>query len=90
MPQTSCISVLNAGMAFITKFFKVPVAAGRRHSDCECGWSVTQRDGVAVLQLDTYGSKDRKLAQKMSQSIQLDRDGAEELLRIIEATFPSR
>ncbi len=78
----------NASMAFITKFFKVPVAAGRRHSDCECGWSVTQRDGSVVLQLDTYGSRDRKLAQKVSQSVQLDREGALELLRIIETAFP--
>jgi hypothetical protein len=90
VPQTSCISVLNAGMAFITKFFKVPVAAGRRHSDCECGWSVTQRDGVAVLQLDTYGSKDRKLAQKVSQSIQLDRERAIELASLIDEAFPGQ
>lgn len=40
------------------------------------------------VQLDTYGSADRKLAQKVSQSIQLDREGALELLRIMETAFP--
>lgn len=88
VPQTSCISVLNAGMAFITKFVQVPVAAGRRHSDCECGWSVTQRDGDPVVQLDTYGSADRKYGQKVSQSLQLDKDGAMHLLRILREAFP--
>ncbi|MBK8445252.1 MAG: hypothetical protein IPL41_00565 [Micropruina sp.] len=76
-------------MAFITRFSKVPVAAGRRHSDCECGWSITQRNGEVVMQLDTYGSQDRKLAQKVSQSIQLDRQRAQELLAILEQAFPS-
>ena len=78
----------NAGMAFITKFFKVPVAAGRRHSNCECGWSVTQRDGDPVVQLDTYGSADRKYGQKVSQSLQLDKDGAMQLVRILREAFP--
>lgn len=75
-------------MAFVTRFLKVPVSNGRRHSDCECGWSVTRRDGATVVQLDTYGSSDRKLASKVSQSLQLDEAGAAELMAIIQDAFP--
>jgi hypothetical protein len=76
-------------VAFITRFFKVPVASGRRHTDCECGWSITERDSARVLQLDTYGSSDRKLASKVSQSLQLDEAGASKLLQLILDTFPT-
>lgn len=78
----------NACMAFVTRFFRVPIANGRRHSECECGWSVTRRDNTVVLQLDTYGSSDRKLSQKVSQSLQLDKSGARELIRMLEEVFP--
>lgn len=72
----------------MTRFLRVPVANGRRHSECECGWSVAYRDGVAVLQLDTYGSSGRKSGHKVSQSLQLDESGARELLTIIGEAFP--
>lgn len=76
-------------MAFITRFFRVPVVSGRRHTECECGWSITERDNARVLQLDTYGSSDRKLASKVSQSLQLDEAGASELLELVLDTFPT-
>lgn len=75
-------------MAFVTRFFKVPQPNGRRHSECECGWSVGTRDDVVVLQLDTYGSADRKMEQKVSQSIQLDEHAARELVKLLEVAFP--
>lgn len=79
----------NHPVAFVGKFFKVSISNGHRHSECECGWSITHRDDSRVLQLDTYGSPDRKLAQKQSQSLQVDEEGARELLRILLIAFPS-
>ncbi len=75
-------------MALVTRFFKTSAPNGRRHSECECGWSVTHRDDAVVLQLDTYGSTDRKAAPKVSQSLQLDEDGAKQLLQVIREVFP--
>jgi hypothetical protein len=41
------------------------------------------------LQLDTYGSDDREFPEKISQAIQIDEEGARELLLLINSTFPN-
>ncbi len=40
------------------------------------------------LQLDTYGSSERRIPGKTSQSLQLDRRSAKKLKRLLEQTFP--
>jgi hypothetical protein len=40
------------------------------------------------LQLDTYGSQQRVIPGKVSQTIQLDVQSARELKRLLERTFP--
>jgi hypothetical protein len=40
------------------------------------------------LQLDTYGSPERQIPGKTSQSIQLNAESAAELKRLIEKVFP--
>lgn len=76
-------------MAYINEFFESKSATtSRPHTTCSCGWKVTERDGTKVLQLDTYGSHGRKDQGTVSQSIQIDRAQAQELLSIIRKTFP--
>lgn len=75
-------------MALITEFEETTSDSQRRHGDVSCGWRYFDVGGERILQLDTYGSQGRKLTGKQSQSIQLDRAGAEELLRIIRSAFP--
>lgn len=41
-----------------------------------------------IVQLDTYGSPEREIPNKISQSIQLDVKGARELIGILLETFP--
>jgi hypothetical protein len=41
------------------------------------------------LQLDTLGSRDREIPGKVSQSIQLDEEGARQLLEFIVRAFPT-
>lgn len=41
-----------------------------------------------ILQLDTYGSQDRQTPDKVSQSFQIDREGAATLLKLIQDAFP--
>lgn len=48
---------------------------------------VTGDDGTVYLHLTTFGSDDRAVPGKSSQSFQLGADAARELVRIIEATF---
>lgn len=76
-------------MAYITEFFESKSGGSSHHSTCSCGWKIAERDGMKVLQLDTYGSDTRKDQGTVSQSIQLDEGHALELLDLIKATFPN-
>ncbi|WP_264158431.1 hypothetical protein [Janibacter indicus] len=40
------------------------------------------------MQLETYGSAERKLTGKASQSIELDREAAAALVKILREAFP--
>jgi len=76
-------------MAVVTSFFENPSERAARHeTDVECGWSVVESPSGRLIQLDTFGSKDRKFVGKKSQTIQFDRAAAQQLLAIIRRTFP--
>jgi hypothetical protein len=51
--------------------------------------SAGESDGITYVQLDTYGSCERHIPGKVSQSIQLDESGAAELTRIFGRAFSS-
>ena len=44
-------------------------------------------DGSPIVQIDTYGSADRAIPGKQSQTIQLGREAAEQLYRILGDTY---
>ncbi|MEU7355040.1 MULTISPECIES: hypothetical protein [Streptomyces] len=75
-------------MALIKAFQAVSSDVQRLHGPVVCGYRSFEVGDQRVLQLDTYGSSDRQIPDKISQSIQLDADGARELLKIIEVAFP--
>lgn len=60
-----------------------------RHTDVECGYSIARTADGAFLVLETYGSKDRAIPGKPSQSLLFDADGAARLKEIIERAFPA-
>ena len=45
-------------------------------------------DGAIAVQLETYGSDDRKLLGKASQTIEIDRARAAELIQVLREAFP--
>lgn len=75
-------------MALIRSFDEVASDKDGLHKPVSCGWHVFSSDGKTILQLDTYGSDERKFPNKVSQTIQLDRDGAAALLKLIRDAFP--
>lgn len=75
-------------MALIHEFHEVRADKNGLHKPVSCGWRAFHAEDEKILQLDTYGSTDRKIPNKVSQSIQLDREGAARLLRIIGDVFP--
>ena len=75
-------------MALIARFEQRPLNPNRIHGEVLCGYNSIQIGQREILQLETYGSPDRKVPGKISQSIQLDEAGARELVRILRSAFP--
>ena len=75
-------------MALLRDFIPINKDRQRVHDIVECGYSLFSRDGQTYLQLDTYGSQERAIPGKTSQSLQLDRSAARQLKNLLEASFP--
>ena len=75
-------------MARIGRFEKTTSDRGRLHrTEVECGYAVLNFGGKRYLQLETYGSSDRKIPGKVSQTLQLDAERAAELEKILRLAF---
>jgi hypothetical protein len=75
-------------MALIAEFTELQKERNQVHGAVECGYTVFEEGGFRYLQLDTYGSLERQIPGKTSQSIQLSAASAAELKALIEKTFP--
>lgn len=75
-------------MALVRRFQAAKKDSQRVHGPVECGYSVFESHGVTYVQLDTYGSEHRDIHGKISQSVQLDRAGAQNLMGILREAFP--
>jgi hypothetical protein len=75
-------------MALIARFEQRPLTPKRIHEEVLCGYNAVQIGQRQILQLETYGSTDRKIPGKVSQSIQLDEGAARDLITIIRTAFP--
>jgi hypothetical protein len=75
-------------MAFITRFEKQePNRKNIHKTNVVCKYFTLERDGVHVVQLNTYGSSDREMPDKLSQTIQIGRKEAAELIAILKDEF---
>lgn len=75
-------------MAVVRSFFATPAHGTRHPTQVDCGYSVLEDDSGTVIQLSTYGSDRRQSQPKVSQTLQIDRQRAEELVRILRGAFP--
>jgi hypothetical protein len=57
------------------------------HMEVEAKYAVYKLDGKGFVQLNTYGRPDREFPGKVSQSIQFDRNGAEQMVEILRRAF---
>lgn len=74
-------------MAVIRSFTQTRNSATVHPTRVDCGWQVVPGT-EPYLQLSTYGSDHRQSKPKVSQTIQLDRAAAAELMKILEHAFP--
>ena len=75
-------------MALITQITELHKERNQVHGAVDCGYTVFEAAGLRYLQLDTYGSVERQIPGKTSQSIQLNATSAARLKTLIEKAFP--
>jgi hypothetical protein len=75
-------------MAVVRKLDNVTLENGSSHSEVECTYSiVADSQGCRYLQIDTYGSKTRKIPGKKSQSIRFAPEAIEQLKVLLNQNF---
>lgn len=57
-------------------------------TEVDCYYSIIDEGGTRLLHLSTFGSDYRQSKPKSSQSIQLDRDMAVQLIEVLLKAFP--
>jgi hypothetical protein len=75
-------------MGLITRFLHRPDSQPNFRTEVECGWNAAEVEGRTLLRLETYGSVDREIPGKRSQSLELDEQAARELMTILKRAFP--
>ena len=77
-------------MALVTEFEEITKQRPKVHGPVRGAYfSFIGGHGRRYFVLETYGSNDREMPDKLSQSIQLDEDGAAHLIRILRQQFPN-
>ena len=74
-------------MALIREFERKNIDRASLHQEINAKYAVIERDGRKLLQIDTYGKSTREHPDKVSQSLQFDRQGAERLYQILKNEF---
>lgn len=69
------------------RFDKKDIERNSLHDEIDATYSVFHRDGRVVLQINSYGRATREIPGKLSQTIQLDEEGAKALFEIIKREF---
>ena len=57
------------------------------HDEVVATYDVFTYNGIQYLQIDTYGRSDREYVEKSSQIIQLDKESALNLVKLINKIF---
>jgi hypothetical protein len=76
-------------MAVVTGFDRQNMQRAKRHpTETECAWATFEDGGRRYLQIQSSGSKKRRTSGGVTQTYQFDRDGAAQLMRILQLAFP--
>jgi hypothetical protein len=74
-------------MALIRSFTRKYMDRNSLHDEIGATYTTFERDGRVLVQIDTYGRDAREIPGKKSQTIQLDREGATALFKILRDEF---
>lgn len=68
-------------------FDKLEKTRNTVHQSVQSTYTIFEKDGEKFFQIDTYGAPDRKMPEKISQSIQLDKRMAEYLVKLLKKEY---
>lgn len=71
-------------MAIIRIMEPLSLEKESRQTEVDSTYTIVEWDGERFLQIDTYGSKQRQIEGKKSQSIRLSQEAITQLLQIIK------
>ncbi len=74
-------------MAIVRKLEPQQLEVEARHSETDCTYSIVNAPGGPFLQVDTYGSRGRRIPGKKSQSIRFAPEAIEQLKAILAKHF---
>ena len=74
-------------MALVRTFNRFHMDRNSIHDEIDAKYCVFDNDGRTFIQINTHGRKTREIPNKVSQSIQLDKTGAEVLFGILKREF---
>jgi len=74
-------------MALLRHFERKDMERNSIHDENRATYTVFERDGRMFIQIDTYGRDERQIPGKKSQTVQLDRTGAQALYTILKREF---
>jgi hypothetical protein len=72
-------------MAIVNKLDKIVLEKDSKHSEVNCTYSIVDVGDKKYLQIDTYGSKTRKMPGKKSQSLRFSPEAILQLKEIIDS-----
>jgi hypothetical protein len=75
-------------MALIRRFERIDMERNSLHKEIPAKFAIFKRDGRSFVQINMHGSEERLMPDKTSQTIQLDREGADALRAILDEAFP--
>lgn len=72
-------------MAIVNRLEKIGLERDTKHSEVECTYAIVEVGNEKFLQIDTYGSKSRKMPGKKSQSLRFSPEAISQLKKIIDS-----
>lgn len=72
-------------MALVEKLSKINLEKNSTHQSVECSYSIIDTPEGKLLQIDTYGSANRQIKGKKSQSIRFSKEAATQLHAILQS-----
>jgi len=74
-------------MAIVRRFAEEPAARDTKHTECAGKLRAVESGGEKFIQIDTYGSADREMPGKVSQSLRLSEDAVQQIIRMAANHF---